>query len=76
MQIVCTLGTRVMVPRRAARLRLGIAVLATGGALASWIIISTAVSGGGFDVLSATTGGFLLVLTYTFVSTLRDLSGC
>lgn len=74
--IIGTLGTSVVVPPRPARLRLGIAILAVGGALASLITFSSAVSGDGFDVLSAATGGCLLILTSTFVSTLRDLSDC
>jgi hypothetical protein len=75
-RILGTLDTSLVVPPRPARLRLGIAILAVAGTLASWITLSSAVSREGFDVLSAATGGCLLILTSTFFLTLRDLGRC
>ncbi|AUY52506.1 hypothetical protein [Streptomyces sp. CB01881] len=75
-RIISSLDASVTVPPHPARLRLGIAVLAVGGALASWISLSSAVSTEGLDLLSAATGVCLLILTSIFFSTLRDLGNC
>jgi hypothetical protein len=75
-RLVGTVGTAVVAPPSPARLRLGIAFLATGGALASWINLSTAVTTDGFDCMSAVAGGCLSALSCIFLSILRDLSYC
>jgi len=75
-RIVGTISTSVVTPPSPARLRLGIGILAVGGALASWISLSSVVAGSGFDIVSAAAGGCLLILTCMFISLLRDLSHC
>ncbi len=71
-----TVGSVVLTPPNSARLHLGFSVLIAGGTLASWITISAAVAGGGFDPLSALAGAGLLTSTLTLVLTLRDLRRC
>lgn len=73
-RVVGTVNTSAVSPPRPARLRLGIAILAAGGALTSWISLSSTVAGHGFDAVSAAVGGCVVMLTVLFLSILRDLS--
>jgi hypothetical protein len=75
-RIVATISASAVTPPGPARLRLGIAILAVGGALTAWIGLSSTMTGHGFDALSAATGGCLLILTGMFLSILRDLNEC
>ena len=73
-RIVGTVSTYAVTPPRSARLRLGIAILALGGALTAWISLSSTVSGHGFDAVSAAAGGCTLILTGLLLTTLHDLN--
>jgi hypothetical protein len=60
-------------PPNPAHLRLGIAILAVGGALTAWIGLSSTMAGHVFDAIAAATTACVLSLAYVFLSTLRDL---
>ncbi|MBR7827854.1 hypothetical protein KDK95_16160 [Actinospica sp. MGRD01-02] len=75
-RIVGTVSSSAVTPPRPARLRLGIAVLATGCALTAWISLSSTVTGHGLDAVSAATSGGMLMLTAWFLSILRDVNEC
>ncbi|KAA2255931.1 hypothetical protein F0L68_27465 [Solihabitans fulvus] len=70
---VAGLGADVLAPPRAGRLRLGIWALAAAAVIAGSVILGFAVSGAELDPLAAAVGAGLLLLTWAFVGTLRDL---
>lgn len=73
-RIVGTISTSAITAPRPARLRLGIAILAVGSALTTWISLNSTVAAPGFDTVSAAAGACVLLLTAWFLSLLRDLN--
>ncbi|HTJ71677.1 MAG TPA: hypothetical protein VL551_29325 [Actinospica sp.] len=75
-RIVGTISTSAVTPPHPTRLRLGIAILATGCALTAFISLSSTTTGHGFDAVSAASGSGMLLLTAWFLTILRDVNEC